>query len=78
MSEATIMKLISEFTKLPEDKFTGTSHLIGLVSDSFILVELMLSLQEDLCITLSQQDLDNVRTVNDLISAIKLLTANTQ
>lgn len=31
MSETAIIKLISEFTKLPEEKFSGTSHLIDLV-----------------------------------------------
>lgn len=62
---------LSDFTKIPINKIQDDMQLTELVADSFVLVELMLTLQEDFSIHLSQQELENVHCIADLLQLLE-------
>ena len=74
ISYDTIKQKISSFTKLPVENIADTQPLSSLVADSFILVELMLTLQEEYAISLSQEEMESIVNVNDLIHLIQQKT----
>lgn len=60
------MKIIGEFTSKSPSDIDPESELKSLVSDSFMLVELVMNLQEDLGVRINQEDLMGVTKVNQL------------
>ena len=52
------------------DKFNDDTTLKDLVSDSFLLVEMAIELQEDFGVRFTQEDLKMIVTIGDLISLI--------
>jgi len=52
------------------DKFNDDTTLKDLVSDSFLLVEMAIELQEDFKVRFTQEDLKMIVTIGDLISLI--------
>lgn len=74
MIKHDIIESISTFTKIPVTKLDESTKLVDLVADSFVLVELVLTLQEDLGVCLSQEDLDNVRTISELCNVMTSLS----
>ena len=65
-----IRQRLADFIKFPVSKVTDDKLLTELVADSFIFVELLLTLQEDFGIELSQEDLENVHIVADLLDLL--------
>ena len=50
----------------PLEKVADATELIDLVAESFVLVEMVIELQEEFHVRLLQEDLNGVRTVADL------------
>ena len=65
-----IKNRIAEVLNISKDKFNDETTLKDLVSDSFLLVEMAIELQEDFEIRLTQEDLKMIVTIGDLISLI--------
>ena len=61
---------ISTFLRLSPGKATDGAVLTDLVTESFVLVQLVIDLQEEFGIRLSGEDLREVRTVGDLITTV--------
>jgi acyl carrier protein len=54
--------------KQPAAKLDDEAVLTSLVVESFVLIEMVIELQEEFGVRLVQEDLRNVRTVGDLTS----------
>lgn len=65
-SEQDIKAKIAELLNIPEERVEGEVVLKELVTDSFLLVEMVIELQEVFGVQLVQDDLREVRTVSDL------------
>jgi len=65
-----VKKRISEVLRVPAARVQDETALADLVTESFVLVEMAIELQEDLGVRLSQDDLKGVRTVGDLVALI--------
>ena len=61
---------IAEVLRHPVERVTDEADLRSLVQDSFVLVELVLELQESFGFRLVQDDLRDVRTVGDLLGLV--------
>jgi acyl carrier protein len=70
-----IKKHIALILKQPNHKLEDDVLLTNLVTDSFVLVDMVIELQEEFGITLVQEDLKNVRTVGDLVDLFIQRTA---
>lgn len=66
-----IRQRLAEHIKFPINKVTDDKLLVELVADSFVFVELLLTLQEEFAVELSQEDLDNVHVVSDLLNLVR-------
>tara|TARA_S200000501_G_C20274102_1_gene504184 strand:- start:253 stop:492 length:240 start_codon:yes stop_codon:yes gene_type:complete len=65
-----IKSRIAKVLNISSDKFNDETSLKDLVSDSFLLVEMAIELQEDFTVRFSQEDLKKIDTVGDLIFLI--------
>ena len=63
---------IAEVLNISADRVSEETNLKDLVSDSFLLVEMAIELQEDFQVRFSQEDLKVVHTVQDLIPLIEI------
>ena len=63
---------IAEVLNISADRVSEETNLKDLVSDSFLLVEMAIELQEDFRVRFSQEDLKVVHTVQDLIALIEI------
>lgn len=61
-----IREKMAAFLNLPLSRLEESARLGDLVTDSFILVQMVIELQEDLGVRLVQEDLKSVQTVGDL------------
>ena len=61
---------ISTFLRLQPGRAVDGAVLTDLVTESFVLVQLVIDLQEEFGIRLSGEDLREVRTVGDLITTV--------
>jgi acyl carrier protein len=66
----TIKQKMAGYLKLPLDVLQDSSEIASVVPDSFLLVELLIELQEDYDIRIVQADLQNIKTVADLAGLI--------
>ena len=67
---------IAEVLNISADRVSEETNLKDLVSDSFLLVEMAIELQEDFRVRFSQEDLKVVHTVQDLIALIEIKLSN--
>ena len=67
---------IAEVLNISADRVSEETNLKDLVSDSFLLVEMAIELQEDFQVRFSQEDLKVVHTVQDLIALIEIKLSN--
>jgi acyl carrier protein len=58
---------MSKLLRIPVSRILDDSVLTELVTDSFILVDMVIQLQEDYEVRIVQEDLKPVKTVSDLI-----------
>ena len=63
---------IADVLNIPADRVSEEISLKDLVSDSFLLVEMAIELQEDFQVRFSQEDLKVVHTVQDLLALIEI------
>lgn len=66
-----IKRKLGEFTQIPLERIDDNALISDLVSDSFMLVETMLLMQDEFNIDLEQEDLEEVETVMELINLIE-------
>jgi acyl carrier protein len=64
--EESVRRRIAEILRQPLEKVADGTELIDLVAESFVLVEMVIELQEEFHVRLLQEDLNGVRTVADL------------
>ncbi|MCZ6742463.1 MAG: acyl carrier protein [Alphaproteobacteria bacterium] len=67
-TEQDIKAQIAELLKVPEERVEDETVLKELTTDSFLLVEMVIGLQEVFHVRLVQDDLREVQTVADLTS----------
>ena len=67
---------IAEVLNISAERVSEETNLKDLVSDSFLLVEMAIELQEDFRVRFSQEDLKVVHTVQDLIAPIEIKLSN--
>jgi acyl carrier protein len=65
---------MSEILNVAAEKVTDNAVLQDLVIDSFILIDMVIDLQNTFKLRLNQEDLVPVKTVGDLISVMKSKT----
>jgi acyl carrier protein len=58
---------VSKILKVPVSRLNDETSLSDLVTDSFVLVDMVIELQEEFDILLVQEDLKNVKTVGELV-----------
>ena len=61
---------IARFVKKPPAKVGDAVALMDLVQESFVLVEMVIDLQETFSVRFGQEDLSAVKTVGDLIDLV--------
>lgn len=71
VDKAEFRNKIASILRIPPEKVQDDCALTDLVSDSFALVDMVVELQEDLGVRLTQENLKQVRTVNDLWAQIE-------
>lgn len=67
---------MAEVLHQPVTRLTDDADLRSLVTDSFVLVEMVIELQEKFGFRLVQDDLRDVKTVGDLIRRVHERTAS--
>jgi acyl carrier protein len=70
MQSQDIKQQLAEFTKIPVERIEDDAAITDLVSDSFMLVEMLLLLQDHFAIELEQEDLEEVISVSQLVNLI--------
>lgn len=61
---------MSEILRVPKEKVQDEVVLQELVNDSFILIDMVIDLQETFHVRLNQEDLVPVKTVGDLLMVL--------
>ncbi len=67
MDRSKFKEAMSEIIKQPLERLADDALLSNLVTDSFLLVDMVIELQEEFGVFLVQEDLKNVKSVGDLI-----------
>lgn len=67
MPRTEIISLLATLLRINPGRVTEDARLTELVADSFVLIEVVVELQESLNITLVQEDLEAVVTVGQLL-----------
>jgi acyl carrier protein len=69
--DTQVYQFIAGFLRLPLEKVGPDKLLLELVNESFLLIQMIVELQEHLHIRLMQDDLLQVKSVADLIAVVK-------
>ena len=75
VSKECVVERIAGFLGEPIEKFGDEAMLTDLVSDSFVLVEMVIELQEEFGVEFGHEELKDVKTVGDLGRLIEGLGA---
>lgn len=70
MQRNELTALLAKLLKIDAARVTENARLTDLVADSFVLIETVVELQEELDITLVQEDLDGVVSVAQLLDVV--------
>jgi acyl carrier protein len=76
IDRAEIKRSMAAFLKLPEERLGDDAVLSTLVQESFVLIQLVMELQEQFGARLVQEDLRSVKTVGDLITQFATRSVN--
>ncbi len=69
-----VKELLVEKLGISEDKITLESEIVkDLGADSLDLVEMLLSMEENFGITISDEETENIKTVKDIVDIIDKL-----
>ena len=63
----SVKEKMSSILRQPMSRLSDDAELANLVVDSFVLVDMVIELQEEFGVTLVQEDLKDVKTVGDLV-----------
>lgn len=66
-NEQQIKERMSEILNQPRDALTNEAELTSLVTSSFVLIEMIIELQEELGVRFSQADMQEVSTIGQLV-----------
>ncbi|MDZ8187707.1 MAG: acyl carrier protein [Nostoc sp. ChiSLP02] len=64
--QSTVKEKISDFTKIPISKLQDEALLTDVIAESFVLIEMIIELQEEYRVCFLQEDLQDIKTVGDL------------
>lgn len=67
---AAVRRRIGAFLKVTPERLRDEVVLASLVHESFVLIQLVMDLQEEFDVRLVQEDLKDVKTVADLVGVI--------
>lgn len=70
MQRNELTALLAKLLKIDATRVMENARLTDLVADSFVLIETVVELQEELDITLVQEDLDGVISVSQLLDVV--------
>ena len=70
IEQGKVKEAMATLLKQPVAKMEDGTVLTDLVTDSFLLVEMVIELQELLGVRLVQEDLNHVKTVGDLTQVV--------
>lgn len=69
-----VCKMLAEQLDIPTDTITPQSEVVkDLGADSLDVVELMMALEDEYGITLPETDVENVKTVQDIVDMMEKL-----
>jgi acyl carrier protein len=68
--QESVKRKIADFLKVPAQQLRDDALLSRLIADSFVVVELLVDLQEQFGIHLRQEELEKVQTVGHLVALI--------
>ena len=74
ISGSDVKQRMAALLKQPVERLEDGRVLTDLVAESFLLIEMVIQLQEDLHIRLVQDDLNDVKTVDDLVQVVLVKT----
>jgi len=77
MDRSSFKKAMSEIIKQPVERLQDDALLSNLVTDSFLLVDMVIELQEEFGVFLVQEDLKEVKTVGKLIELFETKSRET-
>jgi len=69
-SPSAVKKRMAAFLRQPDERLADQTALASLVHESFVLIQLVMDLQEEFGAQLVQDDLRDVKTVGDLVGVI--------
>ena len=70
-SDMQIKERMSQILNQPSDALVDDAELTAMVTSSFVLVEMIIELQEELGIRFSQADMQDVSTVGQLVDLFR-------
>ena len=70
MTATEVKQKIAEILGQPPTRVQDSAVLTDLVTDSFVLVDMVVQLQDELGVRLMQDDLKDVKTVGDLLQVL--------
>lgn len=70
ITEGNVKEKIAGFLKIPAARLEDKTPLARLIADSFVVVELLVDLQEEFGISLRQEELKTVVSLGDLVTLI--------
>ncbi len=73
IDKQAVLKTMAGFLRQPVEKLSDDAVLTDLVAQSFLLVEIVIELQEEFSVRFGQEELKSVRTVGDLTRLIETL-----
>lgn len=62
---------MAEVLSVPRERLTPETTLAELVSDSFLLVEMAVDLQEEFDVMFNESDVKDLRTVGDVVELLR-------
>lgn len=65
-----VKQKIADFMKVPQQQLREDAPLARLIADSFVIVEMLVDLQEQFAVHLRQEELETVVTLGDLVTLI--------
>ncbi len=71
MDRMKVKEHMASVLKQPVTKLQDEAPLTDLVTDSFVLIDMVIELQDEFDVILVQQDLKLVKTVGDLIRVLQ-------
>jgi len=77
MDRSKFKKAMSEIIKQPVERLGDDALLSNLVTDSFLLVDMVIELQEEFGVFLVQEDLKEVKSVGNLIELFETKSRET-